>query len=169
MRHHGDECYVRRRVNNMALDQLPRVAGRHRNRALAQERRTRAVELVLTGHTYQQVADQMGYANRGTVYRIVQETLHARQAESIDELRQLEMSRLDALQQGHWGNALGGDTAAAAVVLKVMEQRARLLGLQGPISEGRVRRRRGRRSGPVAGDDDVVLHFGEDGTLSSLH
>src|SRR3954451_16820147 len=91
---------------NVEVDQLPRIAGRHRNRALAQECRTRAVELVLTGHTYQQVADHMGYANRGTVYRIVQEALQARQADSIDELRQLEMSRLDALQRAHWGNAL---------------------------------------------------------------
>jgi len=67
------------------VDQLPRIAGRHRNRALAQECRTRAVELVLTGHTYQQVADHMGYANRGTVYRILQDTLQSRQADSIDE------------------------------------------------------------------------------------
>src|SRR3954452_13754623 len=126
--------------SNVELDQLPRVAGRHRNRALDKERRTRAVELVLNGHTYQQVADQMGYANRGTVYRIVQETLRARQADSIDELRQLEMSRLDALQATYWSNALSGDSVATAVVLKVMEQRAKLLGLHSMAAKASKRR-----------------------------
>ena len=44
---------------------LPPVSGRHRNRVLASARKTRAIELKLQGLTYQQVADEMGYANRG--------------------------------------------------------------------------------------------------------
>jgi transposase-like protein len=44
---------------------LPKVTGRHRNRALAAERRSRAVELALTGSSYRAIADQLGYANRG--------------------------------------------------------------------------------------------------------
>ena len=64
----------------MQANELPLVTGRHRNKALAQERRTRAVELAVGGHSYQAVADMMGYANRGTVYRIVQEALKSRQA-----------------------------------------------------------------------------------------
>lgn len=44
--------------------------GRHRNRALASYRRSRAVEMAAGGSTYQQIADALGYANRGTVHRL---------------------------------------------------------------------------------------------------
>ena len=71
----------------MDVAELPRVTGRHRNKALAQQRRIRAVELAVAGISYQSIADQMGYANRGTVYRIVQEALKAHQVTSIDEVR----------------------------------------------------------------------------------
>ena len=113
----------------MTVAELPRVTGRHRNKALAQERRTRAVELAVAGHGYQSIADTMGYANRGTVYRIVQEALKAHQVTSIDEVRELEATRLDALQAAVWAQAVGGSLQALQTVLKVMEQRAKLLSL----------------------------------------
>jgi hypothetical protein len=108
---------------------VPLVTGRHRNRALAAHRRRVAVELALTGRTYQQIADEMGYANRGTVYRIVQRTLQDRVYESVDDLRRLEVARLDALQSRYWSRAMSGDLGAAGVVLRVIDRRARLLGL----------------------------------------
>ncbi len=49
--------------------------GRRNNRPLAEWRKARAVELATQGHTYQQIADELGYANRGTVHRVVQQTL----------------------------------------------------------------------------------------------
>lgn len=109
--------------------EIPKVTGRHRNRALAAERRRRAVEMALGGATYQQIAQGMGYANRGTVHRIVQQALRQREVESIDEMRQLELDRLDALQAAQWEVALEGDVHAAAVILKVMDRRCRPLGL----------------------------------------
>ena len=53
--------------------ELPPVSGRHRNRALASARRTRAIERKQQGLTYQQIADELGDANKGTVYRLIQE------------------------------------------------------------------------------------------------
>jgi hypothetical protein len=47
----------------------------HKNRALAASRLALAVELKSAGLTYEAIARQMGYANRGTVYRIVSEGL----------------------------------------------------------------------------------------------
>ena len=41
----------------------------------------------------------------------------------------LEEQRLDALQDGIWDKALGGDARAVEVALKVLERRARMLGL----------------------------------------
>src|SRR6478735_1495695 len=77
---------------------LPPVAGRHRNTALASARREAAISLVLSGATYQSAADELGYANRGTVYRIVHQALTNREIETVDELRALEVARLDAVQ-----------------------------------------------------------------------
>lgn len=147
----------------MEISELPRVSGRHRNLALAKERRRLAVELVLTGSTYQHVADTMGYANRGTVYRLVQEALKAREVSSIDELRQLEAARLDALQAAYWSRATAGDIAAATMVLKIMVQRAKLLGLYPPCTT--TSKATTRRGVPPTHDDYVIHDFGEDGNL----
>ena len=54
---------------------LPQVTGRHRNRALAAASQARAVELATAGMAYQEIADELGYANRGTVFRLVQAAL----------------------------------------------------------------------------------------------
>jgi hypothetical protein len=43
-----------------ALAELPRVNGRHRNLGLAAIRRVKAVQLLASGCTYQQVADELG-------------------------------------------------------------------------------------------------------------
>ncbi len=80
--------------------------GRRNNRPLAEWRKARAVELATQGYTYQQIADELGYANRGTVHRIVQQALQALQTENVDTLRALEVARLDALQQALWEPAL---------------------------------------------------------------
>ena len=59
--------------------ELPRVSGRHRNRALAKARAVHAVELAAAGKTYASIADVLGYADRGTVHRIVRKELDAGQ------------------------------------------------------------------------------------------
>lgn len=68
----------------MDLMGLPKVTARHRNRALAAERRRHAVDLALIGHTYQAIADELGYANRGTVHRIVKTALTDHEMDSVD-------------------------------------------------------------------------------------
>jgi hypothetical protein len=141
----------------MEVAELPRVTGRHRNKALAQERRTRAVELAVSGHSYQAIADLMGYANRGTVYRIVQEALKAHQATSIDEVRELEATRLDALQAALWSDAMRGSWNAGQTVLKIMEQRAKLFGLHLLATTNPVPARRGGTS--TAGDQRSIYDF----------
>jgi hypothetical protein len=53
--------------------------------------------------------------------------------EPADELREMEATRLDALQQAYWRPALDGDVKAATILLKLMERRSKLLGLDQPI------------------------------------
>ncbi len=48
--------------------------------------------------------------------------------ELAEEILQLELERLDALQSGIWDKARSGDFEAIDRVLKIIQQRARLLG-----------------------------------------
>ncbi len=124
--------------------------GRHRSQALARYRRARAVELVLEGRTYQQVADELGYANRGTVHRLVQQALQQQVSDGVQDLRATEVARLDALQTALWARAMAGDVAGVIAVVRIVEARRRLLGLVG-----------GRRTPPAPLCDrpsTVVVH-----------
>lgn len=100
----------------------------------ARLRAIKCVSAVLEGRTYQQVADELGYANRGTVHRIVQQALARHEVEGVEELRALELARLDEVQLAFWDQATSGDAKAAEVVLKVVAARCRLLQLhRGPL------------------------------------
>ena len=89
--------------------ELPKVHGRHRNKALAAARRVRAVELKTAGYTYAEVADELGCTSRGTAYNIVAKALREQTAEAVTDLRDLENARLDALQLALWVAAMTGD------------------------------------------------------------
>lgn len=119
-----------------ATEAIPRVSGRHQNKALASLRRTRAIELKAQGLTYQQVADELGYANRGSVHFIVQKGLAKREAESIDALRHVEEQRLDALQHAVWTRAMEGHLPSVEAALRILKARMRLLGLMGGSEAG---------------------------------
>ncbi len=113
--------------------------GRRNNRPLAQWRKARAVELATQGYTYQQIADELGYANRGTVHRLVQQTLLDHQADSVATLRAVEVARLDALQQALWDRAMRGHVPAVQAVVRIIQARARVLGL---VQTGKPKRAR---------------------------
>ena len=119
-----------------ALAELPRVNGQHRNRALSAARRARAVELRTQGLTYEQIAAQLGYKNRGTVHRMVSDALKAQTVEAVDQLRSLEVERLDRLQFGVWQKAMAGDVPSGMLAIRVIMARCRLLGLDGPSVGG---------------------------------
>lgn len=95
------------------------------------ERRTQALHLRRAGASYRDIAATLK-TSEPTIRRDVAAALAdlaAEQRQGAEALRALEAARLDALQLGHWKAAAAGDVAAATVVLKIMERRARLLGL----------------------------------------
>ncbi|MFZ0325574.1 MAG: hypothetical protein WAN48_15755 [Actinomycetes bacterium] len=97
--------------------------------ATALLRRSRSVTLAMAGLSYDEIAREVGYANRGTAWRTVTKALEQKVADSVDELRQVEGERLDALQAAVWGQALAGDVAACTAVLKIIDRRIQLFGL----------------------------------------
>ena len=115
--------------------QIPRVTGPHRNRALAAARKARAVELRTAGWTYQEIADELGYKNRGAVYNIVAAALKANTIDAVAALQHLEATRLDALQLALWNKAMDGDLPAVAAIVRIIQARCRLYGLTGHKSD----------------------------------
>ena len=88
--------------------------------------------MAMSGATYDQIAATLGYANRSGPWKAVNEALKARTAQTVDDYRTLELSRLDALQSFVWSDAMGGSIAAVNACLKVIGLRAKLLGLDVP-------------------------------------
>ena len=113
-----------------ALAELPRVHGRHRDRALAAARRVKAVELKTAGLTYAQVAQELGYSSRGTAYNVVTKALRNQTVAAVTDLRDLENARLDTLQLALWDAAMTGDITAAIAIVKIVKARVHLNGLE---------------------------------------
>lgn len=98
-------------------------------RTAATHRRIQAVELALAGHSFDHIAQQIGYCNRGNAWRAVQKALRDREVEAVDLYREVELARLDALQSACWETACAGDRQAIETVLRIIEKRARLMGI----------------------------------------
>lgn len=69
------------------------------------------------------------HVHESTIYAWCREAIRDIPREEADELRLMELDRLDALQQAVWADAMRGDPRAVDRVLHVMDQRARYLGL----------------------------------------
>ena len=89
------------------------------------------VEWRIEGLTWRQIAERVGMSPAGTLKaynRAMVKTLKP----ATDELRELELDRLDTLQQTYWQPAVAGNMRAADFILKVIDKRAKLLGLDAP-------------------------------------
>lgn len=105
-------------------------------RAATAERRAKAVAMRLAGVDYDTIAQRLGYASRGAAYTDIDRALQTRLAEQrhgADVLRQQELARLDRLQAAAWTAAASGDLKAIETVLKVIDRRCKLLGLDAPV------------------------------------
>jgi orotate phosphoribosyltransferase-like protein len=97
--------------------------------AVAESRKARCVELATKGVPYDQIASEVGYANRGTAWRVVNKALTERVDSAVDEYRQMELARLDALQESLWSTAMEGNVRSVDAILRIIDRRIRLLGL----------------------------------------
>lgn len=99
------------------------------------ERQAQAVELRKAGCTFQQIADQLGYAGHQGAYKAVMAALRKTLQEPSDELRTMELERLDAMLNALWPQIMARNQftpRAVEVALKVMDRRAALVGLDAP-------------------------------------
>ena len=98
----------------------------------AVERQAKALELRKQGKGFVEIAKTLGYGGPSGAHKAVMTALKKTLQEPADELRTMELERLDALHAALWPQAIAGKWLAVDRVLSVMERRAKLLGLDAP-------------------------------------
>lgn len=108
----------------------------NRKSMIAKERDLEAVRLRRLGYTYRDIAEHLS-CSVGTVHGAVKEafeTTNSRIREEVELLRELELERLDLLFAPAFQKASEGDPRATDTCLKIMERRAKYLGLDKQIN-----------------------------------
>ena len=97
-------------------------------------RRAKALLLRKAGMTYEQIGEMMG-CTRQNAHQLVTKALQEiriKGEQDAEEIKLLELERLDTFFMGLWQNAKKGNVQALDRALKIMERRAKLLGLDAP-------------------------------------
>lgn len=96
-----------------------------------QKKRAQALELRERGCGYQQISDAMNIS-LSSAFEYVTHAMMQITAEKAETVRDLELRRLDAMQASIYPQAIAGDLQAQAGMDRIMNRRARLLGLDAP-------------------------------------
>ena len=91
---------------------------------------SRAVSLYGEGGSYEEISEQLGYANRGSAWKAVDRGLRAQRDLRADDYLQTQITRYEAVLAMWWDRATAGHNAKAAnVVLRALERLDRVLRL----------------------------------------
>ena len=120
---------------------MPRNKTRDKDRTSAsmikkRERALAALEMRKEGYTYRQIKDKLKYSSEGNACRAVTELLKSTARESADGLREIELSRLDdwlVRINKKLKSANGNLPELIKTGLRIVERRAKLLGLDAPL------------------------------------
>lgn len=152
------------------------------------QRHEQALVLRRAGLSLREVADRLGYKTPSAVQKAIMGALQRPIDEAATALRLLEAERLDRLQLNLWGVATntakqtvvikGKDVevpypileqiSATRAVLKIMERRARLLGLDAPTKTENVSNYEGSIEVTVTGADYTRLSPQEQFALDQM-
>jgi len=91
----------------------------------------KAFELRKAGVSYNKIGRQLGISS-ATVHKYIQTQIKAYHEEAKEHHRSmvvLELSRLDDMVLGIWSKARSGEYKAIDAMIKIMDRRAKLLGL----------------------------------------
>ena len=112
----------------MSAEQQAAIQRVTRSKLAIRERQKTALGFRLGGYTFQAIAERMRCSEH-TAHRLVEQALTETIREPTENVRKLELERLDSMFAAFWGGAECGCRVSVAVCLKIMEHRARLLGL----------------------------------------
>ncbi len=99
------------------------------------ERTAKALELRASGMSYDEIAKQLKFANRGGAFKCIQRALSRYIHSKVEHLRAEELLILDELHAKVWPDAIGDNESkkpslkAIDTILAIMHVRCRLLGL----------------------------------------
>ena len=93
------------------------------------ERQAKALALRKRGLSFEAIAAELDFASRSGAYEAVKAGLDKTLREPAEELRQLELARLDVMLEGIYKNVAYGNRDAISTALRISERRSRLLGL----------------------------------------
>jgi hypothetical protein len=96
------------------------------------EKETTIIELRQEGYVWREIATMVDMSIAGVV-KAYKRALTRHPVAAIEEHRELELDRLDNLQRTYWQPAVNGNLRAADFVLRVIDKRAKLLGLDAPL------------------------------------
>lgn len=96
------------------------------------EKETTIIELRHEGYVWREIATMVDMSIAGVV-KAYKRALMRHPVAAIEEHRELELDRLDNLQRTYWQPAVNGNLRAADFVLRVIDKRAKLLGLDAPL------------------------------------
>lgn len=102
------------------------------NEVDAHDNQLKALELRKAGISYQRIAEAVGYKDASGAWRAVKSALKKTLQEPSDDLRKLELERLDAAASAIYPSVKQGQYGAIDRWIRIMERRAKLLGLDAP-------------------------------------
>lgn len=102
----------------------------------AAARARNALRMRQLGYTYERIAEQCGYHDRSVAYNAVQRVLKRDIGPLAEDVRGLELSRLDQLLTVYFAKAMKGEDRALHGVLRIMERRSAFLGLDAAHRKG---------------------------------
>ena len=102
-------------------------------RISAVEKQRRAVELRMAGHTWQTIADTLGYSSHSSAIRAVEAALVRTLEPASSSFRALTLERLTKVIQVFWPMMIQGDYSAARTVMQASSDIRKLLGLDSPV------------------------------------
>jgi hypothetical protein len=95
--------------------------------ALGKQRQ--ALAMRIAGASFDEIADALGYADRGGAHKAIMAAIERTLPESAAQVRKLELKRLDRLWLAVWDAATKGDLQAVDACLRIMKRRADFEGL----------------------------------------
>jgi len=105
------------------------------SKEVSQERRVKAFEMRKAGLNYREIGKSLNISEAQS-FRDVSSVMKVLSEQTLTEatsLREMETARLDKLQAALWPGAIGGNARTVEVLVKLMERRAKLWGLDMPI------------------------------------
>src|SRR3990167_6389839 len=94
-------------------------------RLAAIAKQQQALELRKAGATFDTIAQSLGYASPAGAYAAIESALKRTLQEPADQLRRIEMERLNAMLLSIWPSVRQGNYGAIDRALRIMERTAK--------------------------------------------